>query len=118
MTFPQPPPSLDFAAVAEVRAPGGSWAAAANHVGLDADDLRAAVRTSPGEYRRVLLRAQRDVLDETFAEALLAARMDIRSKNEKLRKEAYEIVCRTVASLHRHRDKVKTRVVTTDRWDG
>jgi hypothetical protein len=117
MTLSLPPPSLDFAAVADVRAHGGSWIAASNALGLHVDDLRGSVTASPAEYRKVLLRAQRDVLDETFAEALLAARMDLRSEDRKLRQTAYEVVTRTYTSLHRHRDKVKVKTVVVDRWD-
>src|SRR5207245_2855352 len=56
-------------------------------------------------YRRLRARAMRDTLDDAFAEAMVAARLDLRSEDEKRRTRAFEAIFRTYASLHRHRDR-------------
>src|SRR6478752_4654423 len=52
MVMPTAPPPMDFYVAAEVRARGGSFAAAANETGVDVDELRDAIRTHPPEYRK------------------------------------------------------------------
>src|SRR5262245_17383386 len=106
MVAPFPTPDGLLARVAELRAAGSSWEAVARDLGTTADQVRHAAETAGATYRRLRARAGRDTLDDAFAEALFAARVDLRSEDDKLRQRAYQVIFATCNGLYRHRDRV------------
>jgi hypothetical protein len=102
-----PTPDGLLARVAELRAGGSSWGVVARDLGTTADEVRRAAESAGPTYRKLRSRAGRDVLDDAFAEALFAARVDLRSEDDKLRQRAYQVIFATCNGLYRHRDRVR-----------
>ena len=104
--FPAPTAPDDLLSrLAELRAGGASWEAAARDLDGTAGELRAAVAADRAGYRRAYNMARRDVLDEAFAEALFSARRQLRADDDKDRHAAAALLLKMAMSLVRHRDK-------------
>ncbi|HJZ55500.1 MAG TPA: hypothetical protein VKE74_11100, partial [Gemmataceae bacterium] len=63
---------------AELRAGGSSWELAARKLNTDHDALRQLARAHRAEYERHHARSRREVMRDSFAEALLALRTLVR----------------------------------------
>src|SRR5437763_5280520 len=87
---------------AELRARGASWEAAADELDADPDDLRRLTRDAGPAYRRLFAAARREVTDEAFGEALLALRRELRSRDERARREAAGVIVRIRLTAIRH----------------
>src|SRR5262245_60338769 len=68
------PPDRTLERVADLRARGSSWEAAADRLDADPDLLRQQVRDAGSAYRALSRAARREVVEEACAEALLALR--------------------------------------------
>src|SRR5438445_8393274 len=77
-----------LAEAAELRASGSSWEAAALKLKVPAAELRLLARTHRKLYRRYYTDAYREVLDDSFAEAVLSLRSQLRSKDAKAARES------------------------------
>src|SRR5690242_7107012 len=88
---------------AELRAGGSSWDAAARKLGLAADEPRGLARAHRKLYRRYYADAYREVIDDSFAEAVLSLRRQLRSDDEKAARESAGYLARVWMTRLRHR---------------
>src|SRR5262249_1386778 len=79
---------------AELRANGCSWVAAARELDQHPDVLKRRADASRPAWRKLLGQARRDVIEEAFAEAVLALRADIRGDDPKLKQAAANMLLR------------------------
>src|SRR5947207_10732662 len=91
-----------LARAAELRARGASWEAAADELDTDPGALKALTRDAGPAYRRLFAAARREVSEEAFTEALFTLRKELRSKDEKGRREAAAIILRLRMTAMRH----------------
>src|SRR5205807_5333015 len=87
---------------AELRARGASWEAAADELDTDPGALKALTRDAGPAYRRLFAAARREVSEEAFTEALFTLRRELRSKDEKGRREAAGVLLRLRMTAIRH----------------
>src|SRR5262245_25319942 len=98
MVLPRHPPDRLLDNVAELRARGASWESTAHELDTTTEHIYNEVNADRSVYLRLRARAGKDVLDEVFAEALLVARRDLRSDNDRFRQQAYDLLFRVYAS--------------------
>src|SRR5437588_10492954 len=93
---------------AELRAGGLSWDAAARKIGVGVGELRGLARAHRTLYRRYYADAYREVIDDSFAEAVLSLRRQLRSDDEKAARESAGFLARVWMTRVRHRRRSGT----------
>lgn len=88
MTAKKPPPDSVLARAAELRAGGSAWEAVAAEVGRAADTVRKWPALYPDRWQAALRDAERRLVAEAGAESVLILRTLLRSKDEKVRRDA------------------------------
>jgi hypothetical protein len=88
MSAPKPPPESVLARAAELRAGGSSWEAVAEVVRRAADTVRQWPARYPDRWQAALHAAERRVAGEITAEAVIVLRRLLRSKNERVARDA------------------------------
>src|SRR4051812_7275809 len=104
--FPTPPqPDALLVRAAALRAHGLAWEAVADELETDVDDLRQRVEDAGPTFRKLFAIARRDATEEAYTEALFALRRELRSKDEKGRREAAGIIMKLYMTRMRHRPR-------------
>ena len=99
------PPPRNASPAPPSCAEGSSWEAVARELGTTPEQARRVAETAGPLFRKLRVRAARDVLEDAFAEALFFARLDLRGDDPKLRQHAYQAIFRSRDNLIRHRDR-------------
>jgi hypothetical protein len=87
---------------AELRANGSSWARTARDLGHDPQRLKALAAESRQAWRRLRGQARGEVIEDAFAEAVLALRTDIRTGQPKEVQSAGNMLVKLWMTLVRH----------------
>ncbi len=96
-----------LARAARLRAAGASWAAVASELDLDPELIEEQTEAAGAAWRKALAAARRDVSAEAFDEALFALRRELRSPDDKARRESAEVILKFRMTELRHRPRLK-----------
>jgi hypothetical protein len=88
MSTAKPPAESVLARAAELRAAGSSWESVAAKLNRAADAVRKWPTLYPAQWQAALHTAERRLVCETSAEAVLILRNLLRSDDEKVRRDA------------------------------
>jgi hypothetical protein len=88
---------------AELRANGASWEIAARDLGHDPEKLKELAANERPAWRRLLAGARRDVIEDAFAESVLALRTELRTGERKDACAAANTLTKLWMTLVRHR---------------
>src|SRR5262245_1762409 len=83
-----------MARAADLRAAGASWEAVAKELGRKPDTVRGWPKAHPGDWERLLRRAEAEQIDTAGGEALTTLRRLSRSENERVRLSAAQQLAR------------------------
>jgi hypothetical protein len=87
-----PPSELLIHRAAELRASGKPWDQVGDAVGRKADTVRKWPQAYPDLWLKATAEAEKQIVNDAGAEAILTLRQGLRSEDEKLRRDAAKIL--------------------------
>lgn len=110
MPSPLPPSGDTLRRVAELRVAGHAWETVAEAVGVSPETVRKWPQRYPARWRAAHAVAERRLLDDATAEAVLTLRRQLRSEDEKsVREAAHKIVQIRIAVMNARRKSKAAR---------
>ncbi len=103
----QPPSAAVLRKAADLRAAGNAWDAIGAAVGCSAATVRKWPLRYPARWRQATLAAERRMLSEGTAEAVIVLRKQLRSESEKTVREAAAKLVQIRVALERGRKPPK-----------
>ena len=94
---------------AAARAAGRSWKVVAKELNLDAGELRKLALRHRRTYRRYLAQERREVVEDSFGEAVNYLRATLRSLDEKVVLKAGDTLTRLWGNMIRHKYRPKKK---------
>ena len=104
---PSPSTAILMLGAARLRVTGKTWEEVGQTLGKARDTCNHWPQTYPAQWRDCMLTAIDEVLADVENEAIMAARMDVRSKDHRERKSGYDALLRHCRELRGTRMKLE-----------